>query len=77
VRKLSFDARYYFGYRRDAADESYTIRSHVASAGFGWSIAKGLNFSSSYGWEQNETQGFEVVKGQRATARLSYGVDWH
>ena len=76
VRKLSLNAGYYFGYRRDALDETFTIRSHVASAGFGWEIVKNLSFSGSYGWERNETEGQPIVDGQRATASLSYGVDW-
>jgi hypothetical protein len=76
ARRLSFNAGYNFGYRRDPADEAYTIRSHVASAGFGWQVVKGLSFGGSYGWERNETQGQPIVEGQRATASLSYGVDW-
>jgi len=76
TRKLSFNAGYTFGYRRDANDESYTIQSHIASAGFGWSILKGLTFGGSYGWQRNVTRGLAVVDGQRATASLSYGVDW-
>lgn len=76
ARRLSFNAGYNFGYRRDPADEAYTIRSHVASAGFGWQVVKGLSFGGSYGWEWNETQGQPIVEGQRATASLSYGVDW-
>jgi len=76
VRRLSLHAGYNFGYRRAAEDESYTIRSHVASAGFGWHIVKNLSFGGSYGWERNETEGRPIVEGQRATASLSYGVDW-
>jgi len=76
ARKLRLSAGYNFGYRRDPADETYTVRSHVASAGVGWEIAKGLSFGGNYGWEWNETEGLPVVDGQRATATLSYGVDW-
>lgn len=75
-RKLSLNAHYNFGYRRDAQDESYTVLSHVATVGFGWEIVRNLSFSGSYGWERNETEGFAVVEGQRATASLSYGVEW-
>jgi hypothetical protein len=76
ARKLSLNAGYNFGYRRDPADEAYTVRSHVASAGFGLEIVKGLSFGGSYSWERNETEGAPVVEGQRAAASLSYGVDW-
>lgn len=75
-RKLSFDAGYNFGYRRDPADETYTILSGVASAGFRWTIGGGLGFGASYVWERNETEGLPVVEGGRVTASLSYGVDW-
>jgi hypothetical protein len=76
VSRLSLHAGYNFGYRRDVEDESQTIRSHIASAGFGWNIVKNLSFGGSYGWERNETEGRPIVEGQRATASLSYGVDW-
>jgi hypothetical protein len=76
ARRLILHAGYNFGYRRDTQDESYTIRSHVASAGFGWTIVKNLSFGGSYGWERNETEGLSIVEGQRATVSLSYGVDW-
>jgi hypothetical protein len=76
TRKLSFNAGYNFGYRRDVDDESYTVQSHIASAGFGWDILKSLSFGGSYGWQRNVTRGRAIVEGQRATASLSYGVDW-
>ncbi len=76
TRKLSLNAGYNFGYRRDPVDEAYTIRSHIASAGFGWEIVKNLSFGGGYSWERNETEGQPVVAGQSATLSLSYGVDW-
>jgi len=76
ARKLSLNAGYHFEYRRDALDETYTIQSHVVSAGFGWEIVKNLSFGGSYSWERNETEGQPIVDGGRATASLSYGVDW-
>jgi len=76
VRRLNLNAGYNFGYRRDPVDESYTIRSHVASAGVGWDIGKGLSFGARYSWERSETQGEPVLDGGRASATLSYGVDW-
>ena len=76
VRALSFDAGGYFGYRRDPADDGYTIRSYVASTGFSWGIAKDLGFGAHYYWERNDTEGFEPTYGSRVTASLSYGVSW-
>jgi len=76
TRKLSLNAGYNFGYRRDVNDETYTIQSHIASAGFGWSIVKGLSFSGSYAWQRNVTRRVATVEGQRATVSLSYGIDW-
>jgi len=76
ARDISLSARYSFGYRRDADDESYTVRSHVASAGVSWDIGAGFAFSSRYVWELNDTEGFPQVNGSRVTASLSYGVDW-
>jgi hypothetical protein len=76
ARRLSFNAGYNLGYRRDPADETYTILSSIASAGFAWQVAKGLGLSAGYGWERNDTEGQPVVEGGRATASLSYGVDW-
>ena len=75
-RKLGFNAGYNFGYRRDPNDETYTIKSGIASAGFSWTIGGGVGFGASYAWERNQTQGQPVVEGGRATASLSYGVDW-
>jgi len=76
VRSLSLTAGYYFGYRRDPAQEDYTVLSHVASAGFGWDISRAWGFGAHYSWERNETEGFPVVEGSRVTATLSYGVSW-
>lgn len=76
VRRLSFSLGYSYGYRRDPADEEFRVHSHVASAGLSWSITEGLGFSAGYSWEQNRTKGFPEVRGGRATASLSYGVDW-
>ena len=76
VRRITFNASYNFGYRRDPQDESYTIRSDIASAGFGWDVGGGVGFGASYSWERNETQGQPLVDGGRASASLSYGVDW-
>lgn len=76
ARRLSLNAGYNFGYRRDPADETYTIRSHVVGAGLGWQIARGLSFGGNYSWERNQTEGQPVVDGQRVGASLSYGVDW-
>jgi len=75
-RPLSFEASYNFGYQRDPADESYTIRSWIALGGFDWEIGGGVAFAARYGWESNETKGFPLVEGGRATAMLRYGVDW-
>jgi hypothetical protein len=77
VRGLTLDASYNYGYRRDPADETYKIKSGTASAGFSWSVGAGFDFSAHYTWERNETVGLSVFEGGRATARLSYGVDWH
>lgn len=76
ARKLSLNAGYYFQYRRDALDETYTIRTHEVRGGFGWEIVRNLSFGGSYSWERNETEGQPVVDGQRVSATLSYGVDW-
>lgn len=77
VRKLTFDAGYYFDYRHDPADEDYTIKSGSASAGLNWDVGGGLGFGARYFWERNETAGAPVVEGGRATATLTYGVSWH
>lgn len=76
ARRLSFNAGYNFGYRRDPADESYTVVSSIASAGFNWTLGGGVGFAARYGWERNETKGQPVIEGGRASATLSYGVDW-
>jgi hypothetical protein len=75
-RRLSFNAGYNFGYRRDPADESYTITSSIATAGFNWHVGGGVDLGAYYGWEHNDTKGLPVVEGARAGASLSYGVDW-
>ncbi len=77
VRRLTFGAAYNYGYRRDPADETYSIESGIASAGFGWDIGGGLALSARYAWERNETAGFPVFEGGSVTARLTYGVAWH
>jgi len=74
--KLRFHAEYSYGYRRDPADDGFRVRSHVATGGFDVGITEGLRLAARYSWEQNRTSGFEEVKGGRATASLSYGVDW-
>jgi hypothetical protein len=76
VRPLGFDAGYTFGYRRDPVEAVFRIRSHVATAGFRWEIAKDLGFGTHYYWERNETGGFAALEGSRVTASLSYGVSW-
>jgi len=76
VERLSFSAGYSFGDRRDPTEEGFHVRSHALSAGFGWGITRHLSFGARYGWEQNETEGAPKVSGSRATASLSYGVDW-
>ena len=76
ARRLSLTAGYYFGYRRDPAQDDYSIRSHVASTGFSWGITRDLGFAAHYLWEHNETEGFTAVNGSRVTASLSYGVSW-
>jgi hypothetical protein len=75
-RKLTLSAGYTFGYRRDPTETSDDIRSHVASAGFAWTIAKDLGFDARYSWETNDTEGFSTVEGGRVMASLSYGVGW-
>ena len=75
-QRLSVNAGYNFGYRRDPADESYTVVSGIASAGFNWKVGGGVDFGALYAWERNETEGLPVLEGGRATATLKYGVDW-
>lgn len=75
-RSVGFNASYNFGYRRDPGDETYKIRSGVASAGFNWVMGGRVAFGARYYWERNVTTGFPVVEGGRATASLSYGVEW-
>ncbi len=76
ARRLSLTAGYHFGYRRDPAQDTYRIRSHVATTGFDWGITRDLGFAAHYYWERNEIEGFRAVEGSRATASLSYGVSW-
>jgi hypothetical protein len=76
ANRLSLSAQYDYGYRRDPAEEGYTIHSQIASAGFGWEVGGGVGFSASYTWEKNETSGRQVLEGARATAALTYGVKW-
>jgi hypothetical protein len=76
VRRLTFNAGYNYGYRRDPADEAYTIKSGIASAGLNWDVGGGVAASALYAWERNETAGLSVLEGGRATVSLSYGVSW-
>jgi len=76
VERLSFQARYSYGYRRDPADEDFRVHSHVLSGGLSWSIPGGVGFSASYAWERSRTESFGEASGQRATASLSYGFGW-
>jgi hypothetical protein len=76
VRKLTFNASYNYGYRRDPLDDAYTIKSGIASVGLGWDVGGGVGFSGNYSWERNETEGLPVFEGGRAMASLSYGVSW-
>jgi hypothetical protein len=76
TRRLSFDAGYNAGYRRDPLDDAFTIRSGVASGGFTWDVGGGVDFGARYSWERNETEGFPAVEGGRAMATLSYEVVW-
>jgi hypothetical protein len=76
VRKVTFDASYYYGYRRDPTVEDYTIRSGIASAGFDWDVGGGFDFGASYSWERNESTGLPIFEGSRVTATLSYQVIW-
>jgi len=76
VERLSFSLGYSYGNRHDPADEDFRVQSHVGSAGFSWRVVKGLGFAAGYSYEQNRTDGFPELKGGRATASLSYGVDW-
>jgi hypothetical protein len=76
VESLTFSLAYSYGHRRDPGDDTFRLDSHVASAGFNWRITKGLGFNARYAYEENRTEGFPEVAGGRATASLSYGVDW-
>ena len=76
VESLTFSLAYSYGHRRDPGDDTFRLDSHVASAGFNWRITKGLGFNARYAYEENRTEGFPDVAGGRATASLSYGVDW-
>jgi hypothetical protein len=77
VRRLTFNAAYNYSYRRDPSEETYSIESGVASAGFGWDIGGGFAFSGHYAWERNETAGFPAFEGGSVHATLTYGVSWH
>jgi hypothetical protein len=76
VRRLTFDASYNYGYRRDPSDEDYTIQSGIAAAGFSWRVGGGFGLGVHYAWERNETSGLPVFEGGRVTAVMTYGVDW-
>jgi hypothetical protein len=76
VRRVTFDASYNYAYRRDPTEEDYTIRSGIASAGFGWDVGGGVGFAAKYSYEKNDTTGFSAFEGSRVTATLSYGVSW-
>ncbi|MFN8092464.1 MAG: TonB-dependent receptor [Vicinamibacteria bacterium] len=73
--RVSFDAGWSYGHRRDTQDSSYTIRSQVATGGMNLGSSKGLAFSARYSWERNGTEGFPRVEGGRVMASLSYGVE--
>jgi len=75
-RRLSMSGGYNFGYRRDPADESYTITSWDATAGFNWTIGGGVGLGAYYAWDHNDTKGLSVVEGGRVGANVHYGVDW-
>jgi hypothetical protein len=74
--RLRLSAGYTYGYRRDPAEEDYTVTSQVASGGLAWEITDELDLSARYSWEQNETEGSPSYGGGRVTGSLSYGVDW-
>lgn len=74
--RVGFHLGYSYGYRRDPADDGFRVRSHVGSAGLSWKIAGGLAFSASYSRELSRSGTFADVEGGRATASLSYGIDW-
>jgi hypothetical protein len=74
--RLSFNASYNFGYRRDPVDEAYTIQSWIATGGFRWEVGRGFGLGGSYSFEHNDTAGLPLVEGSRVTATLSYGVGW-
>jgi hypothetical protein len=76
AERLTFRLGYSYGYRRDPEDDAFRVRSQVASGGFSWRVVDGLAFDAGYAWEENRTEGLDAVKGSRATASLSYGVDW-
>jgi hypothetical protein len=76
AERLSFSLGYSYGYRRDPEDDDFRVHSHVGSAGLGWGITEGLSFNARYAYEVNRTEGFPEVQGGRATASLSYGVNW-
>ena len=74
--KVNFSVGYSYGYRRDAADVEYKIRTQVASGRFTWDITKDLGLTTGYAWEKNVTEGLAAVEGSRVMAALSYGVEW-
>ena len=77
VRKLTVSADYNYGYRRSPGDEGNTIRSWIASGGFGWDVGGGVGFAARYSKERNDTYSADVpVMGDKVSVALSYGVDW-
>lgn len=77
VRKLTVSADYNYGYRRSPGDEGNTIRSWIASGGFGWDVGGGVGFAARYSKEHNDSYAATVpVNGDKVLVALSYGVDW-
>jgi hypothetical protein len=82
VRRVTLQADYNFGYRRDPENDSNTITSWIASAGLNWAVGGGVGFGVRYIREHNDTFARlpqaepGLVTGNRVSASLSYGVDW-
>lgn len=52
------------------------MRSHVATGGFNRGLTEDLAQAASNSWENNRSEGFSAMQGGRATASLSYEIDW-
>lgn len=82
VRRVTFQADYNFGYRRNPENESDTLTSWIASAGLNWAVGGGVGFGVRFIREHNDTfatfaqSNSLLVTGNRVSASLSYGVDW-